>query len=218
MMQAFVSQSNVLEVSFTGAANGHIGPNAIVQTVIALRESLGAERTARMLVAHGQRRWVAQLPTEPVPEPAFVALVRAVVDELGPEGAEAILRRSGRRTADYVLENRLPRPVQALLRAVRGRLGARLLLWAISKNAATFGESGTFSYRMAPEMRVTVANPVLFAEARTQAAMCAYQRAALERLFRALIDERARLVSRRCQALGAQFCEYTIERPLVENV
>jgi hypothetical protein len=61
------------------------------------------------------------------------------------EVAAEVARSAGRRTADYLLAHRIPKPVQALLKALPARLAARVLLSAIARHAWTFAGSGVFS-------------------------------------------------------------------------
>jgi divinyl protochlorophyllide a 8-vinyl-reductase len=58
--------------------------------------------------------------------------------DLGPAMAAEVARDAGLRTADYLLANRIPKPVQVLLKHLPAPLAARVLLSAIRRHAWTF--------------------------------------------------------------------------------
>jgi divinyl protochlorophyllide a 8-vinyl-reductase len=119
-----------------------IGPNAVLQTVAVMEERLGAAETQAIL-ADAQ---IERLPSgeHMIPEVEALRLHRwlALHD---PLGAFVIAEESGVRTADYIIANRIPRPVCWLLRHLPARLAAPLLMAAIRKHAWTFVGAGVFA-------------------------------------------------------------------------
>lgn len=109
-----------------------------------MRERLGAERSEAVLRAATGYTF-ASLPTEMIDEREPQALIKALVELVGPRLATTILRDAGHRTGDYLLANRIPRIAQWVMRALPRRVGLRLLLGAMQKNAWTFAGSGRFS-------------------------------------------------------------------------
>ncbi len=120
-----------------------IGPNAVLQTLRALRELEGEEAASDL--AHGlpdPATWPAGL----IPEAWFVSLVQALRGALPWDRAEDVLRRGGGYTADYVAENRIPGAARRVLRLLPARAGVALLLRAFARHAWTFAGSGRFGF------------------------------------------------------------------------
>lgn len=120
-------------------ATAHIGPNAILQHLPLLQSSLGPGATAALLAQAG----LAQPPAAHgmVAQATVARFHNAVTQHLGA-GAPALQWAAGVGTGRYILANRIPRPAQALLRALPATWGARLLTRAILQHAWTFAGSG----------------------------------------------------------------------------
>jgi divinyl protochlorophyllide a 8-vinyl-reductase len=117
---------------------GVVGPNAVLQLAAALREEGGDILAAEVFGAAGQAALLEAPPRAMVDE-----AVPAALFHLHPRRARAIAAAAGRRTADYVLANRIPAVVRRLLALLPPALSARLLLAAIRRNAWTFAGSGS---------------------------------------------------------------------------
>jgi divinyl protochlorophyllide a 8-vinyl-reductase len=147
-----------------------IGPNAIIQTVQVLRDQYGRAEADTLLEQGGQVHLLHELPSTMVDEAEFHTLVRALLEQIGPEQTDQVLYESGQRTADYLLAHRIPRPFQRLVQMplLPRRVGLHLLLWAISKHAWTFVGSGAFRFAVTnrPTIRVTVTHPSVIPVAR----------------------------------------------------
>jgi len=124
-----------------GARPARIGPNAVSQSLRALRELESPDVVCAVVArAHLPEDW----PEGLIPEGWFVRLVHALRQTLPAERAEAILRRSGRYTADYVGRRRIPKVFRLLLAVLPARLALPLLLGAFRRHAWTFAGSGSF--------------------------------------------------------------------------
>lgn len=184
-----------------------IGPNAVLQTLAALERLEGADR--RDSAARRAGIDPARL-SGMVPEAWFLALIRAVRDLLPPARADAVLRLSGARTADYVAENRIPRPFRRLLAALPARLGIPLLLAAFRRHAWTFAGSGRFSVEgNYPGTLILEQCPTCrLGTSPTPAG--AYYEAAFEGLLH-IVDARVRVREFRCRSVGDPSCQFAIE-------
>ena len=187
-----------------GAKGGLIGPNAVLQMIPVL-EAREPGLGARMLVAAG----MDGLPSDHglMPEgPA--ARLHQVVRRLLPDEAPAIAAEAGRRTADYILTHRIPKPAQAVLKVLPAALSGPLLSKAIAKNAWTFAGSGAF--RVTGRLRFEIAaNPVVAGE-RSDRPLCHWHAAVFERLFRVLVDDRLRAQETGCCACGDATCRFEL--------
>lgn len=200
-----------MQAAHPAVRGAQIGPNAIIQTVGALEEAWGRAEAQAFLQRIGRDDLVEHLPATMVDEQEFVALIGALRAELGVSAAGQILARSGERTADYLLANRIPAPARRILPLLPPSLGLRILLRAIAAHAWTFAGTGRFSYRVAGgRATVCLAN---CPECRGNAAadpICRYYEACFRRLLRTLITPRLVVSETACMASGAEACRFAI--------
>lgn len=187
-------------ISFeTDGSGPRVGPNAVLQLIAALR-GRGID-PAPMFAAAGLPGLLAEPPSAMMPAAEALALFRAVL-AMRPDAGD-ILSDAGARTGAYVLENRIPRPAQWLLRALPGRLALPLLLRAIAKNAWTFGAS---RIAVGPGVLVLPDNPMATPG-------CPWHRATIGTLVRALAHPGAMVDHPECRAKGGAACRFRISRP-----
>lgn len=169
-------------------SGARIGPNAILQLVPVLDQVQGRAARDRLLGAAG----VAVPPDDAGmwPEDQCRAAHLAVWQGCG-DRAGAILTAAGLGTADYILAHRIPGPAKALIRALPGPLGARLLTAAITRHAWTFTGSGTFRVCARRPMTFEIAgNPLAF-----PGRPCPWHAAVFSRLYQALVWPAARVAA-----------------------
>lgn len=163
-----------------------IGPNAVTRLAEALRAAGFDARS--LFVAAGVAPAYDQPPTAMTPETDVITLYATLGAELGAEPAARIAADAGRRTGNYLLANRIPKGVQALLRPLPAPLAGPILLRAIQRNAWTFAGRGTV--RTSAKGRRFA---VTFAKAPTcdVPALRAFYAGTFERLFAALVGPEA---------------------------
>jgi len=186
------------------AAPGRVGPNAVIRLGEALRDRHGEARASAVFDRAGLGSILVEPPAEMVDERAAAGLFDALFAALPGDEAVAIAADAGKRTADYVLAHRIPRPAQAVLRILPPPLAARMLLRAIASSAWTFAGSGVFRARAgSPNVVEIAANPLAMPG-------CAWHVAVFERLFRALVSPRSTVRHTRCCDAGAPACRFEI--------
>ncbi len=191
-------------------ARPRIGPNTIIQVAGALRDRFGA-LLAEPLVRDATGYSMSAMPSAMVDEREAQALVRAVVDKVGPWLACSVLREGGHRTGDYLLANRIPRVAQWVMRLSPRRVGLSLLLRAMSANAWTFAGSGRF--RVVPTRHTPI---LVFEECamcrdmHAERAMCDFYAGTFERLIQALVSRYASVDEVECMAQGGAACRFEI--------
>lgn len=189
------------EVMRLRADAARIGPNAVIQTAEALRALAGEATAARIFQRAGLLAWLQVPPSEMANERAVAELHRVVALEAPEAAAEA-----GRRTADYLLVNRIPGPAQTVMRLLPGPLAARLLLVAIARNAWTFAGSGAVQVSGGARPRIAIAdNPIATPG-------CPWHRAVFSRLFSELALPGAQVEELTCCARGDDACRFEIRR------
>ena len=205
-----------------GGATARIGPNAIIRLREALVSSVGPERARAIFEQAGQSRHLAQPPEHMVAEADVTRLYTSLPAQLGPRLAAEVSGQAGWLTGDYLLANRIPWPVQALLRLLPAPLAARVLVAAIRQHAWTFVGSGRFDVRpVAKEagiaqdgrrarLSLRVECCPICAGSRQAAPACSYYAASFEALFVALVQRRARVREVTCRALGAAACTFEV--------
>lgn len=191
-------------------AHGVIGPNSILQLVAVLREQLGDE-LAEMLLARATGRTFDHLPRAMVDEREPNRLVRELVGSVGIDEARGYLRDAGRRTADYLLAHRIPRPAQWVMRFLPRRQGRQLLLATMARHAWTFAGSGRFTVHEGASPVLEIAGcPMCRGFHDAPAPMCDYYAATFERLLQVIVDPRTRVTEVACEAHGDAACRFTL--------
>ena len=166
-----------------------IGPNAIIQTGIALRAYGGAGFEHNVFARAGLAGYVTDVPQHMIDEAEAISLFEVIYHKAGLclDDANAIARDAGLRTGDYILANRIPKPAQLVLKVLPKPLAARTLLSAIGKHSWTFAGSGRFSSRYGRPLIIEIAdNPLAFPG-------CHWHRAVFERLFGTLVSSSAQV-------------------------
>jgi divinyl protochlorophyllide a 8-vinyl-reductase len=183
-----------------------IGPNAILQTRRALAELEGSDEQDALFRRMGLPE---PLPPGMIPERWFLGCVETLRDALPADRAEAVLARSGAYTADYVRENRIPRPFRALLGHLPVRVALPLLLFAFRRHAWTFAGAGRFSVEGAfPGTLVLEGCPTCRVPTRAEHGG-AYYEAAFAGLL-AIAAPGVRVREKSCVTRGADRCTFEI--------
>jgi divinyl protochlorophyllide a 8-vinyl-reductase len=183
-----------------------IGPNAITQLAASLDAALPADAVDALFAEAGLAAYRRTPPVRMVEEREVAILHQVLRARLDPTRLAAAAWEAGLRTGDYLLANRIPRPVQWLLRA----LPARLLCAAIRRHAWTFVGHGAFAVRPGNPVRLAVAGCPLCRGARLDRPGCDYFAATFERLFRRLVHRRARVTEVACEAMGDAACVFGV--------
>ncbi|MCU0950862.1 MAG: bacteriochlorophyll 4-vinyl reductase [Burkholderiaceae bacterium] len=190
-----------------------IGPNAITQVAAALDGQVGRAATARVFARAGLSQHLSQPPTDMVDDRDVVRLHRVLRAELGVPRARGVGAEAGRRTGDYLLAHRIPRPVQWVLKRLPARIAAQVLLTAIRRHAWTFTGAGAFTARMARRgdpVRLVIRHGPLARGDRADEPVCDFYAATFERLFRVLVHPDATVIETECEALGAPSCVFEL--------
>lgn len=186
---------------------GRIGPNVLIQTAHALSDRLGediAERLLSQSTAHG----LADLPQEMVEESKANALVRAVHEAYGLTFARSVMRESGRRTGDYLLANRIPKPAQWLLPLLPNAMALRVLLTAIGKHTWTFAGSAHVHITRGDPAVITIQHCPLCAGQKSPEPICDFYAGTFGRLAQALLGPKGWAEEVACEARGDSACRF----------
>lgn len=190
------------------APQARIGPNAITRVAQALPPRVGPERTQALFAQAGLSGYLLAPPEDMVDEAEVLRLHGVLRSNLGSTLAAEVACTAGTLTADYLLQRRIPKPVQALLKLMPAALAARVLLKAITRNAWTFVGSGRFEVRHEPRLLILIHDNPLCRGVTTQAPACDFYAAVFGRLFAVLVHRRAEVVEVACQAQGAPACVF----------
>jgi len=193
---------------------GRIGPNAITRVAEVLPTRIGAEAAATLFASAGLLHHLRRPPEAMVDEAEVRRLHRELRAQLGLPAAAEVARAAGRRTADYLLQRRIPRPAQALLKCLPAPLAARVLLAAIARNAWTFVGSGRFSARAGRPVVLAIRDNPLCCGLDSVAPACDFYAATFERLFQVLVHPRAAVREVTCEACGDTACRFEIDWPV----
>ncbi|MEM8876265.1 MAG: bacteriochlorophyll 4-vinyl reductase [Pseudomonadota bacterium] len=218
-------------------AIARIGPNAILRVAEALNvetvastqtDETGIDLVRTVFGAAKLEHHLESPPQDMVPEDDVVALQDALWRLLGNERADMVNCDAGQRTARYLLNHRIPRPAQWLMKILPAPLAARILMSSIGHHAWTFAGSGSFSWqgeRAGMTFRIAdcpycrgscnhgrAAVGVETQNARSAEARptCSYVAATFEYLFRVLVQRTTVVKETACQGHGAPACEFEI--------
>ena len=189
----------------TFGTEGRVGPNAIIQLGNALRDRFGADETVGFFDRHGFGALIEKPPTEMIDQSIPAMLMRALWDDFDHATASGIAGDAGRRTADYIVANRIPRIARALFRVTPRRRAARMLLRAIERHAWTFAGSGVCETSGTDPYLISIRdNPLALPQ-------CDWHVAVFERLFRRLVSGGAVVRHVDCCRNGGAVCTFEIE-------
>jgi divinyl protochlorophyllide a 8-vinyl-reductase len=192
------------------AASPRVGPNAIIRVAEALAEEHGEDMARAVFASAGLSGWLDHPPGAMVPEADIAALHRALIAHLSEPEARGVAASAGRRTAAYLLANRIPRLVQVILKLLPAAPAARILLRAIGKHAWTFVGSGSFAVAHGPPVVVTITGGPLRAAGPAAAGVAAYYAATFEALFRALVHPRTTVAALRRATEATASCAFSL--------
>ncbi len=190
----------------TGRRDGVIGPNAVIQLAAALQDVVGRRETRRIFAQAGLERLLDEPPSRMVDEALVQGLYDVLEEVFDPDIAALIAYDAGRRTADYVAENRIPWAARWVIRMLPPALGGRILLKAILAHAWTFAGSGTVAARAGETVLIEITdNPLKTREGQ-------WHRGVLDGLFQALVDRRL-VCGYRCGTVaGRSVCRFELKR------
>ena len=188
------------------AAPALIGPNAVIQTLAAVRAQEGPGLADRLAEA---AELPEQDPVAMIPEAWFVRLIGALRRELPRERAEKILAQSGTGTARYVALNRIPALFRGLLRLLPARLAIPLLLAAFRRHAWTFAGQSGFEVEGSYPGTIVLDDAPTCRHGSHSTGACSYYEAAFEGLL-SLASSQVRVTEVACRAQGAPACRFLI--------
>lgn len=186
-------------------AINRVGPNAILQSAEALRALCGQDTAKRVFEGAGLLGLLEYPPQDMVPASQAARLHATIARDLPPDLALEIAREAGRRTGEYILAHRIPRPAQCILRALPARLSGRLLLKAICHHSWTFAGNADVSYHAADPMELAIHDNPLAVTG------CAWHCAVFETLFHRLVSPRIVVKHPVCCAQGGHMCRFFFE-------
>lgn len=189
---------------------GRIGPNAITRVAEALLAEAGATARAELFARAGLSAYLRDPPQAMVDEREVIALHAALRAGLPPDTLRRVNRDAGARTGAYLLGNRIPRPVQMLLRALPAPLAARVLVAAIGRHAWTFAGAARFSARARRPVGFTLADCPMCRGARSRQVRCDFYAACFEHLFQSLVHRNTQVRETQCIAAGDDVCHFEV--------
>lgn len=192
------------------APAARIGPNTIIQLAHVLRDRHG-EAVASKLLFDSTGYSITALPGAMVDEREAQRFVRTVMTTLGERPGVSVLHEAGKRTADYLMANRIPRPAQWVMKALPARAGLSLLLKAMSANAWTFAGSGSFSVLTVPHgAELSFHACAMCRDMHTEGPVCDFYAGTFEHLIRTLVSPRAEVREVECLATGGHCCRFEV--------
>jgi divinyl protochlorophyllide a 8-vinyl-reductase len=182
-----------------------VGPNAVTQLAATLHDWWGDEVARRVFRRAEADDWLTAPPRRMVPQDRVAAVHAALRSELAHDDAVAVAREAGERTAVYLLNHRIPRVLQALMKLLTPTLSVHILMWLIRANAWTFAGSGRLRTSVGSLCAIEIEdNPLA-------AGPCAWHEGVFGVLFRALVSPGAQVHEARCHADGHAACCFEID-------
>lgn len=186
-------------------AAGLIGPNAILQLLPVIEQFKGSKRSEELLIKAG----IFEIPDglSMIPEGAAARLHKQLRLE-EPEFAALLSEAAGRKTADYILANRIPKPANILLKGLPKHVSAMMLSRAIERHSWTFVGSGHL--RVPDPWTFELQNNPLIKGEYSETCLCHWHVGVFTRLYQKLVSKRCECIETRCGAQNAdrvcRFC------------
>ena len=191
-------------------SEARIGPNSITRVAEALTLMQGKGITADVFAEAGLSEALRDPPRSMVPEADVTRLHRAMRGLLGVDRARLVGAEAGRRTASYLLANRVPKPLVKILPKLPAFLSARILLQAVAKHSWTFAGSAIFSARTGRPVEIALDGCAICRGAHEPGPLCDYYGETLAGLFRALVSPDVEALQTSCAASGADACRFQL--------
>ncbi|MHA7872627.1 MAG: bacteriochlorophyll 4-vinyl reductase [Hyphococcus sp.] len=193
--------------SLLPADGARVGPNAVTQLAAALSGPSVRPLLVPIFEQAGCAHYLRTPPEEMIPQSHAAALHAALFDIAGKDRACAVSTDAGRRTADYVMANRIPGVAKIILRALPPTVSGPMLARAIQKHAWTFCGSGRFSVEIGETPR-----SLTFAIADNPLATpgCPWHCAVFERMFQALVSKETIVRYDPCRMHDGKDCRFVI--------
>ena len=186
-----------------------VGPNAVTQLHAAMCAAGRYALMERVFAAAGHQEWLSSAPEAMIPEAAAADVHRQGWRLANPADAAHLAADAGRRTADYVMENRIPAPVRALLSVLPGMLSEPLLLSAIARHGWTFAGSGDVRILRGGDAALEIRpNPLAGPFG------CVWHMAVFTAMWQRFVHPEAQVVETACCSSGAPACRFAVLRPI----
>jgi len=183
---------------------GVVGPNAVIQLAGALNDGPGPEVAQKVFSAAGCPELLVTPPTAMIDERIPARLFETLWETLPDEAARQVAAEAGQRTGRYILENRIPRLVQTMLRVLPPSLSLRLLTMAVARNAWTFVGSGVCHAQASnPATIEIVGNPMPTPD-------CVWHQAVFAALFCHLVADHVQVRHSQCSRFGSSSCRFEL--------
>ena len=187
--------------------NGKIGPNAVIQLGHVVRGMLGPAAATDLYRAAAISSLLDDPPEKMVDEQVPAVLFQTLW-QMFPDQAPMLAADAGRRTADYVVANRIPRMARHIFALSPRQIGTWLLLKAIARNAWTFVGSGKCETQFGHPCLISITdNPLKTPD-------CIWHTAVFERLFDQLVASGARVLHTAHQGQDARICTFEVVLPV----
>ena len=199
MIDRTVASSN------SGAAT--VGPNAILQYLPVLQESLGATG----LIDFFEAEHLDCIPdgSEMIDEAHAARFHQAVLRSF-PDKASDLARSAGAATAEYIIANRIPKFARAILAILPRPVAENMLCRSIAEHAWTVTGSGVFNVENQSPITFEIGRNPIVQGMHTQQPVCDWHVAVFERLFHGLIGGNYTVVETQCCATGSSACRFEL--------
>ncbi|MEM9168064.1 MAG: bacteriochlorophyll 4-vinyl reductase [Pseudomonadota bacterium] len=183
-----------------------VGPNAVTQLIAAMDAAHVTALKRSVFEAAHCARYLEHPPTEMIPEYEAAFVHRSLIAQADPARARSLAEDAGRRTADYIIANRIPAPARLILKALPASRAAPMLADAIARHAWTFCGSGRFKVARGGPRRLTLS----ITDNALATPGCPWHVAVFERLFQTLAGANARVAHRSAGTSGAQRSDFSV--------
>ena len=196
-------------VASSASESATVGPNAILQYLPVLHNSLGEMG----MIDFFEAEHLDCFPdgTEMIAEEHAARFHQAVLRSF-PDKASELARDAGGATADYIIANRIPKFARAILALLPRPVAENMLCRSIAEHAWTFAGSGVFNVDNQSSIAFEIHGNPIVRGMHTEHPVCDWHVAVFERLFARLIGGGYRVVETSCCAMGDSACRFELQR------
>jgi len=188
-----------------------MGSNAMAHIIKTMEDNFGTGETIDFFIASRLSQYLSHPLAGRVHEEDVCRIHQHLIETYGLSHAKTLSWQAGQKSADYLLKNKISKPLRFILKRLPIRWSITLLLREISNHAWTFVGSGVFTYQVFKSITFYIESNPICRGIRASEPICDYYAAIFEGLFKNLIHPSIVVKELGCEAQGDPSCSFSVK-------